>query len=142
LQEVALRLATLFIEDMTTESSERTFRITRYRDLSVDLFPTTEMGNAEKAEYNLTEEEISETFWIAEISVSFQFDGMYSLIGIAHKQWIDILYQGSRIGFLLQKDGNTYTWQSRAVAQSKELNSIRKVMQENLHDFFIVKSPL
>jgi hypothetical protein len=63
--------------------------------------------------YNMKENEISENTWIAEINITFKFDGSYSPIGPINDQWIDNLYQGSPIGFLMTKDGNTYTFQSR-----------------------------
>lgn len=59
------------------------------------------------------EEEISPDTWIVEISVSYKYEGILSPVGPSNGEGIDILYQESPIGFLITKDGNSYSLQSR-----------------------------
>lgn len=106
-------LAEMYLEDMMTASDERTFTITKYKNLNVHLYPTIGMDEDTAATYLLQPSEISENTWIMEIEVMFQYQGTLSPIGSIEGQWIDVLYQASPIGFLLTKDGTEYTLQSR-----------------------------
>jgi hypothetical protein len=96
-----------------TPSDARTFTITEYRDLKVRLLPTTDMDRESADIYVLRPSEISKDTWIVEIDVSFQYEGVISPIGSADQRWIDSLYQGSPIGFLLTRNGTEYTMRSR-----------------------------
>ena len=100
-EEAAVELAKSFLDDLMTPSDARTFTITEYRDLKVRLLPTTDMDRESADIYVLRPSEISKDTWIVEIDVSFQYEGVISPIGSADQRWIDILYQGSPIGFLL-----------------------------------------
>ena len=71
-EEAAQKLAVLFMEDLKTDSEERTFKVTEYKN-----------------------------------------EGILSPVGPSNGEWIDILYQASPIGFLMTKDGNSYSLQSR-----------------------------
>lgn len=106
-------LAEMYLEDMMTESNERTFSITKYKNLNVHLYPTIGMDEDTAAIYLLQPSEISKNTWIMEIDVMFQYQGTLSPIGSIEGEWIDVLYQASPIGFLLTKDGTEYTLQSR-----------------------------
>lgn len=63
--------------------------------------------------YSLKDEEISPDTWIVEIAVSYKYEGTLSPIGPSNGEWIDVLYQASPIGFLMTKEGNSYSLQSR-----------------------------
>lgn len=106
-------LAEMYLEDMMTVSDERTFTITKYRNLNVHLYPTIGMDEDTAAIYLLQPFEIRKNTWIMEIDVMFQYQGALSPVGSMEGQWIDVLYQASPIGFLLTKDGTEYTLQSR-----------------------------
>lgn len=112
-EEAAVELAKSFLDDLMTPSDARTFTITEYRDLKVRLLPTTDMDRESADIYVLRPSEISKDTWIVEIDVSFQYEGVISPIGSADQRWIDILYQGSPIGFLLTRNGTEYTMRSR-----------------------------
>ena len=106
-------LAEMYLEDMMTASDERTFTITKYKNLNVHLYPTIDMDEDAAAIYLLQPSEVSKNTWIVEIDVLFQYQGTLSPIGSIEGQWIDVLYQASPVGFLLTKDGTEYTLQSR-----------------------------
>lgn len=112
-EQAAQELAKMFMDDLCTESGERTFRVTEYRDLSVDVVRTTAMDEETRAIYFLSEDEIGENKWIVEISVEYKYEGVKSPIGPASGEWIDVLYQGSPAGFLMVRDGNDYSLRSR-----------------------------
>ena len=123
-EEAAVELAKSFLDDLMTPSDARTFTITEYRDLKVRLLPTTDMDRESADIYVLRPSEISKDTWIVEIDVStiqvsllisdsFQYEGVISPIGSADQRWIDSLYQGSPIGFLLTRNGTEYTMRSR-----------------------------
>ncbi len=109
----SMEIAKSFLDDLMTPSDARTFTITEYRDLKVRLLPTTDMDRESADIYVLRPSEISKDTWIVEIDVSFQYEGVISPIGSADQRWIDILYQGSPIGFLLTRNGTEYTMRSR-----------------------------
>ena len=45
-EEAAQKLAVLFMEDLKTDSEERTFKVTEYKNLSVSVMPTSQIdGN-------------------------------------------------------------------------------------------------
>jgi hypothetical protein len=112
-EKAAYELAVLYMEDLRIEDESRTFRITEYKDLKVEVIPTTQMDEETAAIYFLKDEEISNTTWIVEISVSYKYEGTLSPIGPSNNEWIDILYQGSPIGFLMTQEGNSFTLKSR-----------------------------
>ena len=111
--EAALKLATLYMEDMMTESSERTFYITRYESLSVELLPTATMSEVEAFNYGLKDSERADNSWIVEIRVRFQYEGVLDPAGRGVGQWMEQLHQGSPVGFLLTYNDGIYTMQSR-----------------------------
>ena len=111
--EAARTLAALFMDDLTVYSNMRTFRITEYRDLSVTLRPTLEMSEASILDYRLRDDEIGADRWIARIDVEYRYEGIISPAGPGVGQWLDFLWQGSPVDFLLCRDGNTFTLQSR-----------------------------
>ena len=112
-EDAAYELAVLFMDDLKAEKEERTFRITEYRDLSVSVMTTSQMDKETAAVYFLKDEEISPDTWIVEITVSYKYEGTLSPIGPSNGEWIDVLYQASPIGFLMTKEGSSYSLQSR-----------------------------
>ena len=98
-EKAAFELAKLFMADLMTESNKRTFRITEYKDLSIEVLPTTSMSDEIVSIYFLNKNEIAPDKWIVEISVSYKYEGVLSPIGKIENQWIDILDQSSPIGF-------------------------------------------
>lgn len=112
-EAAAYELARLFMDDLKKEDPSRTFRITEYEDLRVEAVATMDMDVETAAIYNLQEEEKSENTWVVEIYVRYRYEGILSPIGPSNGEWIDVLYQASPIGFLMTKDDNSYSLQSR-----------------------------
>lgn len=111
--EAARALAALFMDDLTADSDMRTFRITEYRDLSVALRPTLGMSEESVVDYRLQDDEIGADRWVVQIDVEYRYEGIISPAGPGVGQWLDFLWQGSPVDFLLCRDGNTFTMQSR-----------------------------
>jgi hypothetical protein len=120
-QNAAFSLASLYLDDLMTPSNDRTFRITEYKNLSVDLYPTLAMDDEMSAIYGLKDYEKADNTWIMEINVMFQYEGIITPIGSIENTWIDVLYQASPIGFLLvcEEPGAKYTMQSRYVSVNR-----------------------
>lgn len=112
-EDAAYELAVLFMDDLKAEKEGKTFRVTEYKDLSVSVMPTSQMDKETAAIYFLKDEEISPDTWVVEIAVSYKYEGTLSPIGPSNGEWIDILYQASPVGFLMAKEGNSYSLQSR-----------------------------
>lgn len=112
-EDAAYELAVLFMDDLKAEKEGKTFRVTEYKDLSVSVMPTRQMDKETAAIYFLKDEEISPDTWVVEIAVSYKYDGTLSPIGPSNGEWIDVLYQASPVGFLMTKEGNSYSLQSR-----------------------------
>ena len=113
-EEGAYLLAGQFMDSMMEESDRRTFRITEYRDLTVTVIPTLEVDEETAGIYDLAEDELVENAWIVKICAPFLYEGTLSPVGSsAGDQWIDILYQGSPVDFLMRRGGDQYTLQSR-----------------------------
>ena len=107
-EEAAYLLAEQFMDSMMEESDRRTFRITEYRDLTVTVIPTLEMDEETAGIYDLAEDELVENAWIVKICAPFLYEGTLSPVGSsAGDQWIDILYQGSPVDFLMRRGGGT-----------------------------------
>ena len=119
-KEAALKLATLYMEDMMTESPERTFYITRYEGLGVELLPTVSMSEVEAFNYGLKDSERADNSWIVEIRVRFQYEGVLDPAGPGVGQWMENLHQGSPVGFLLTYSDGVYTMQSRTGAAARD----------------------
>lgn len=112
-EDAAYELAVLFMDDLKSEKEGKTFRVTEYKDLSVSVMPTRQMDKETAAIYFLKDEEISPDTWVVEIAVSYKYEGTLSPIGPSNGEWIDVLYQASPVGFLMTKEGNSYSLQSR-----------------------------
>lgn len=112
-EDAAYELAVLFMDDLKAEKEGKTFKVTEYKDLSVSVMPTSQMDKETAAIYFLKDEEISPDTWIVEIAVSYKYEGTLSPIGPSNGEWIDVLYQASPVGFLMTKEGNSYSLQSR-----------------------------
>ena len=112
-EDAAYELAVLFMDDLKAEKEGKTFRVTEYKDLSVSVMPTSQMDKETAAIYFLKDEEISPDTWVVEIAVSYKYEGTLSPIGPSNGEWIDVLYQASPVGFLMAKEGNSYSLQSR-----------------------------
>lgn len=112
-EDAAYELAVLFMDDLKAEKEGKTFRVTEYKDLSVSVMPTSQMDKETAAIYFLKDEEISPDTWVVEIAVSYKYEGTLSPIGPSNGEWIDVLYQASPVGFLMTKEGNSHSLQSR-----------------------------
>ena len=111
-EDAAYELAVLFMDDLKAEKEGKTFRVTEYKDLSVSVMPTSQMDKETAAIYFLKDEEISPDTWVVEIAVSYKYEGTLSPIGPSNGEWIDVLYQASPVGFLMAKEGNSYSLKS------------------------------
>lgn len=100
-------------EDDLSNPRHKTFIVTDYKDLGFDMYPTTDAPD----EYQLNSSEVSEQSWIIEPSVAYRFEGTISGIGdggsVPSDQWVTELYHGRRVGFLMKKEGDSYTFRSR-----------------------------
>ena len=112
-EDAAYELAVLCMDDLKAGKEGTTFRVTEYKDLSVSVMPTSQMDKETAAIYFLKDEEISPDTWVVEIAVSYKYEGTLSPIGPSNGEWIDVLYQASPVGFLMTKEGNSYSLQSR-----------------------------
>lgn len=112
-EDAAYELAVLFMDDLKAEKEGKTFRVTEYKDPSVSVMSTRQMDKETAAIYFLKDEEISPDTWVVEIAVSYKYEGTLSPIGPSNGEWIDVLYQASPVGFLMTKEGNSYSLQSR-----------------------------
>ena len=116
--EAALTLMTAYVEDLLVPAEMRSFTITEYRNLSVTLKTTLELAEAEIFNYQPVDGEMGENTWIVELRMEYRWDGV--LMGppygpsIGHEDyWADMVHQGSPRGFLLTRNGNEFTLQSR-----------------------------
>jgi hypothetical protein len=186
LQEVALRLTTLFIEDMTTESNEpsaspgtgifllicsppqkwatrRKQSITlwkrKFRKLSglpKFLFPSNLTACTAPSGLHMNNGSIFYTkaavlvFYCKKTETpTLGSQGLLHNRKSAELLCRNAVFHGMQalffrlksLGFLCL-ERNLRSKIRKKCLNPLELNSIRKVMQENLHDFFIVKSPL
>ena len=105
----ASSLAMFFMEDLKKKDYSKSFRVTEYRNLSVTLIATQGADQETRTAYHLREDEISPNTWLAEISVEYKYDGVLAPTGISSGEW----NSGGKTGFLLTKDGDNYTLQSR-----------------------------
>ena len=111
-------------KDDLSNPKYRTFILTDYKDLGFEMYPTTDAPD----EYQLQNWEIGEQSWVIEPSVAYRYKGTISPIGdgskISADQWVTELYQGSRVGFLMVKDGNSYTFRSRYFTQDRTVPTV------------------
>ena len=119
-EEAAYQLAELFLEDLEGEDPGRTFRLTEYADLEVEVRPTLELDGETAAIYGLVSEERREDMWLVDIRARFRYTGVISPIGPSEgDRWCDQLHQGSPVGFRLRLNENgVYVMQSRLLPQA------------------------
>jgi hypothetical protein len=118
--EAASQLVVRFMEYLTADNrDERTFTVTKYKIESVNVHPTIELAkakaeNPDEEHYALRDDEVSDTTWIVDPLVSFQYTGSVSPVGPLPNSdaWVQ-LADGSAVGFLLTRDRTTYTLRSR-----------------------------
>lgn len=116
-REVAYTLAKSYLSELMAPSQARTYRITQYRDLEVELIPFSEMTREEIAFYHPTEEELREgdgtDRWLMRIRVEFQYEGDMEPYGTGSGQWVTGLDTREGFDFRLSQVGNDFTLQSR-----------------------------
>ena len=108
-EQAAEALARMYMDGLCEESDSRTFRITEYKDLAVAVALTTSMDKETRAIYFLSDSEIAENKWVVEIEVQYKYEGIKSPLGPSNGEWIDVLFPGSPVGFLLTREGNGYS---------------------------------
>lgn len=114
-------MVTEFVEDLMVPDELRTFTITEYRNLTVDVTPTLELSEADRSQYNygLSEAELGENTWIVEFNMEYRFEGVLHgppvgpSTGLPEDYWVEEVHQGSPVGFLLTRDGDEFTLRSR-----------------------------
>ena len=111
--QAAEALARMYMDGLCEGSDTRTFRITEYKDLAVTVALTASMDRETRAICFLSDDEIGDTQWVVEIEVQYKYEGVKSPLGPSNGEWIDILYPGSPVGFLLTRDGNGYSLRFR-----------------------------
>lgn len=112
-EAAACELAVLFMDNLKSSNKSRAFRITEYKDLEVNIAQTIGLDEEIAAIYSIQENEVSKDTWLVEISARYKYEGIMSPIGPSNNEWVDILYQGSPVGFLMTRNGNTYLLRSR-----------------------------
>lgn len=119
--EAAQAMVTEFVEDLMVPDELRTFTITEYRNLTVEVTPTLELSEADRSQYNygLSEAELGENTWIVEFNMEYRFEGVLHgppvgpSTGLPEDYWVEEVHQGSPVGFLLTRDGDEFTLRSR-----------------------------
>ena len=120
-EEAARALIGEFVEALTVPSELRTFTITEYRNLTVEVTPTLELSEVDRSQYNygLAEAELGENTWIVEFNMEYRFEGVLHgppvgpSTGLPEDYWVEQVHQGSPVGFLLTRNGDEFTLQSR-----------------------------
>ena len=121
-ETAALALACLYMDDLMLPSDERTFRVTAYKKPQMAIVsPTIGFVPPNEDSYRLADDEIAENTWIVDFDARYLFAGTVSPIGHRPEadpekdsaEWIFPMYEGSRVGFLMTKNGSEYTLRSR-----------------------------
>lgn len=99
--EAARALAERFLEDLMTDSEGRTFRVTQYRNLKVELIPFKDISREELALYKPLEYELTDNNWLVKICVEFQYEGDMEPYGTGTGQWVDGLSLRDGVDFRL-----------------------------------------
>lgn len=120
--EAALALVTAYVEDLMVPDEMRTFTLLGYRNLAVELTPTLELGEQARSDYGyaMSAEEIGEHTWLVELEMEYRWTGLLHDPpagpgdNLPEDVWVSQVCQGSPgIGFLLTRNGNEFTLQSR-----------------------------
>ena len=108
----AERLAAMFLDDQTEPNPARTFFLTEYRDLSVEVYPSSVGSHQPDPDWGLLpdSEWITGNTWLVYVSASFRFEGVYAPIGPpSDGLWYETLHQGSPCPLLLTETDGGYT---------------------------------
>lgn len=111
-QAAAERLAKLFLDDQMQPDPARTFCLTEYRDLAVEVYPSSVVNEQTDADWGISRdsEYIAGNTWLVYVSASFRFEGVYAPIGPpVDGLWYETLHQGSPVPLLLTKTDGGYT---------------------------------
>ncbi len=108
----AERLAAMFLDDQTKPDPARTFFLTEYRDLAVEVYPSSVVSEQPDTDWGLLpdSEWIAGNTWLVYVSASFRFEGVYAPIGPpSDGLWYETLHQGSPCPLLLTETDGGYT---------------------------------
>lgn len=108
----AERLAAMFLDDQTEPDPARTFFLTEYRDLAVEVYPSSVVSEQPDTDWGLLpdSEWIAGNTWLVYVSASFRFEGVYAPIGPpSDGLWYETLHQGSPCPLLLTETDGGYT---------------------------------
>ena len=120
-QAAAERLAAMFLDDQAEPDPSRTFCLTEYRDLAVEVYPTSVVNDQTDTDWGIPRDSelIADNVWLVYISASFRFAGVYAPIGPpADGLWYETLHQGSPAPLLLTKTDGGYTLFSLAAQKT------------------------
>lgn len=116
-EEAANQLVEMFMNALKEPDETRTFRLTGWKDLTVEIHPSGdaltegEWGVREGSPY------ITDHTWLVYIEAFIQFEGIYNPVGpwiFPSDDWRCVLHQGSRRPLILTRTDTGYTlfaWQ-------------------------------
>ncbi len=113
----AERLAAMFLDDQMKPDPSRTFYLIEYRDLAVEVYPSSVVSEQPDTDWGLLpdSEWIAGNTWLVYVSASFRFEGVYAPIGPpSDGLWYETLHQGSPCPLLLTETDGGYTLFSAA----------------------------
>ena len=120
-QAAAERLAAMFLDDQAEPDPSRTFCLTEYRDLAVEVYPASVVNEQTDTDWGIPRDSelIADNVWLVYISASFRFAGVYAPIGPpADGLWYETLHQGAPAPLLLTKTDGGYTLFSLAAQKT------------------------
>lgn len=113
-QQAAEILAKAFFDDMKMPSGDRTFYLTEYEELQVNVTWVPDLEDEKEVfDYAIQSSQKYTDCWVVNVSTRFKYEGTMSPIGESPHEWIEHIHQGSPVGFLLKRTDTGYSFQSR-----------------------------
>ncbi len=113
--DAAEKLAVIMFDSYTVPSPDRSFTILEYKDISVEIQPTSVILDLTQDEYQLRSPVISENAWLVNINASFRYTGMFNLVGkYPEDMWWSQMYQNQGLSpmILIKTDSEYLAWWS------------------------------
>lgn len=117
-EEAANQLVVMFLDALKEPDETRTFRLTAWKDLTIEIHPSSD-ALTQEVDWGVRENSryITDHTWLVYIEAFIQYEGTYTPVGpwiYPSDTWYIPLYQGGRRPLILTRTDTGYTlfaWQ-------------------------------
>ncbi len=133
--DAAEKLTAAMLDSMKSEDAARSFCITEYKDVSVEVLPSSTVLDSVDGEFSYGSPVVSENAWLVNPKAAFKFTGIYAPIGPPiDDRWWEGLYQGGATPMILIKTDSEYLmwWSTQEESCPVEILQLGTQLDKNI----------